>query len=249
MCVLGGDHKDSNRFEIVEGMFANALKHICRDEHGAPSDFSILRDWWYQLPEQFDENLPDFLLQTPVKDHLVKVLDTASLSRILFGGENRPLSESLEQQYPGIVYDMTRGAVRKKANRFRALAKLWQDICHFDTADELAQTLGENSISYRALKEIHKAFTTEPDGTPAWGHNEIKLNCPTVTGIGIVRNKRPIYLENFSARHSLSELLGTATKPDWLVVDGDKPKDTLVVPESLWKSAMAKLLPLVVLDP
>jgi hypothetical protein len=132
-----------------------------------------------------------------------------------------------------------------------ALARLSKLLAEYDTLDELAAKHGTNSLQYRAHLEIVKALTTDKDGRPSKEHNEIKLNNPSVVGIGILRRGRPLYMEQFGQPQHMDGFLAPESKPSWFVMNPKEAQsqNALLVPESVWKAAMKSRLPIVVLDP
>ncbi|HEY9871292.1 MAG TPA: hypothetical protein V6D08_19185, partial [Candidatus Obscuribacterales bacterium] len=125
----------------------------------------------------------------------------------------------------------------------RSLSELWRKLAQYDTLDELALDKGTDSPYYKGQQEIFKALTTDEGGRPSKEHNEIKLNNPTLVGLGLFRRGKPVFLEQFYGSQQPEALLAGQA---WLVT---APPGALVVPQTVWKAAMRRRLPLVILDP
>jgi hypothetical protein len=131
----------------------------------------------------------------------------------------------------------------------RSLNELWRKLAQYDTLDELALDKGTDSPYYRGQQEIFKALTTDEGGRPSKEHNEIKLNNPTLVGLGLIRRGKPVFLDQFYGSQQPEALPTGQGRPAWLVTDQSPPSGALVVPQTVWKAAMRRRLPLVVLDP
>ena len=148
---------------------------------------------------------------------------------------------------PAELNDRLRG-LSNPGQKMLTLQSLWQRLAQFDTRDEVLRELGANSLEWRGLQEVTNALTSESDGSRLRSHNEVKINNPTLAGIGILRQGRPVYLENADSA-DLQRLTGNVPAPDWLVQDGSAvPPNTVTVPQSVWQEAQRRNLPLVALD-
>ena len=130
-----------------------------------------------------------------------------------------------------------------------SLADLWQRLAQFDTVDELLAEQGPNGADVMAYRKLVGSLTHTAEGGLLNTHNEIKLNNPTMVGVGIVRHGQPVFMENLKDPDALKLLLGNLEKPSWLLTEGEPTKEATVIPEGVWREAMQQRLPLVVLDP
>ncbi|MBI4532416.1 MAG: HD domain-containing protein, partial [Candidatus Melainabacteria bacterium] len=129
-----------------------------------------------------------------------------------------------------------------------ALHELWRRLSQFDTLDELQAQHGCNSEIYQAYQETVRALTTEENGRPLNQHNEVKLNNPTLVGLGILRRGRSVYFEGLESHELLQRLLNGQRPPTWLVTDSTKPEKAVVVSPQVWQAALQRNIPLVVLE-
>ena len=127
-----------------------------------------------------------------------------------------------------------------------ALAQVRQRLSQFNSVEDLHAAVGKDSALAQAHKIVVDALTKRRDGQPLEDYNESKLNNPTVAGIGILRQGRPVVFEGMS---DFSKFLSGQTKPAWLSAGntGDLSK-ALVVPGAIWQQAQQQALPIVVLD-
>jgi hypothetical protein len=141
-------------------------------------------------------------------------------------------------------------ALSAPGQRRLTLQSLWQRLAQFDTREEVLRELGPESLEWRGLQEVTRALTEEADGSRLKGHNEVKINNPTLVGIGILRQGgRTVYIENIDGAH-LHQLLNGGEQPAWLSTGdrGGAPANAIVIPETIWREAVRRKLPLVVLD-
>jgi len=137
-----------------------------------------------------------------------------------------------------------------KAENNPRLAQLRRILSQFNNLDDLIKAAGPNDKYVVAAHEINRLLTTERDGSPLKTHNEIKINNPIVTSIGLLRKpNQTIYFEGVpdSALYDLWQ----GNIPDYVRngEPGRAPQGSLVVTSELLKSAKENDLPFVVLNP
>lgn len=130
------------------------------------------------------------------------------------------------------------------------LAQLRRILSQFNNLDDLTRAAGKNNEYVKAAGEINRMLTTEGDGKPLSTHNEIKINNPIVSSIGLLRKpNQTIYFEGVSDAALFDLWQGHI--PDYVRngEPGAAPTGSLVVNAELVKSAQENNLPLVVLNP
>lgn len=130
------------------------------------------------------------------------------------------------------------------------LAQLRRILSQFNNLDDLTKAAGRNNEYVKAANEINRILTTERDGTPLATHNEIKINNPIVSSIGLLRKpNQTIYFEGVSDADLFDLWQGHI--PDYVRNGnaGNAPPGSLVVNQDVVKSAKDNNLPLVVLNP
>lgn len=133
-------------------------------------------------------------------------------------------------------------ALAKNGSGPRSLADLFRESSRFDNLDQIPA----GSSLRQALDLVATAMTREADGKPLGTHNEVKLNNPTMVGLGVYRRGQGIFFEGMDAASRL-KLLGDSKAPSWLSSrDGG---NVTTVPASVWQAAQKRNLPIVVLDP
>ncbi len=161
-------------------------------------------------------------------------------------------SYNAEKFIPEVDNAVRSAGVPRAQGQFGSLEALRRRLAQYDTLDELIAKEGQTSPYVNGQRAIFKSLTTTENGQPLKEHNEIKLNNPTVVGLGIIRRGKPVVLENIGSTANSSHvqtLLGGRTKPSWLVTDGSQPdKGAVVIPETTWKEVVKRRLPLVILD-
>jgi len=130
-----------------------------------------------------------------------------------------------------------------------ALHQVRDELGHYDNLDELVAAEGSASPLVRAQQSFHDALTDADHEQGRRDYNEVKLNSPSVVGLGINRNGRPVYLDNMTDENLLNKLLDGQPKPDWLLTGTSPLPQAGVVPENVWREALKRDLPLVILDP
>lgn len=175
---------------------------------------------------------------------------------------------------PEVESAVRSAGVPRAQGQFGSLEALRRRLSQYDTLDELIAKEGQGSPYVSGQRAIFKSLTTTENGQPLKEHNEIKLNNPTVVGLGIIRRGKPVILENMGAGSNAAHvqtLLGGRMKPSWLVTDrvsvpssgtsgtsdrsfgissgvASADKSAVVIPEATWKEVVKRRLPLVVLD-
>lgn len=125
------------------------------------------------------------------------------------------------------------------------LRELWQKLSQYSSLSEL-QARGSTDPLVIAHQSLLKALSTDGSGNPLTAHNEIKLNSPTVTGIGIVRRGRNVHFEGMSEK--TARMLFGERLPSWYTSEFGAGPSRIVVPSSVWMEALKKQLPIVSLD-
>ncbi|MBC7998117.1 MAG: hypothetical protein IAF58_09255 [Leptolyngbya sp.] len=138
---------------------------------------------------------------------------------------------------------------KSAGGKFGSLATHRKRVLGFDSLDELRSEVGPNSSIMQTQKAITEAFTHEENGAPIAKHNEIKLNNPTVVGFGVLRRNRQVLFENADPAFIKDRLTENGELPKWLITDNSSNMHTLKIAESIWKAAVERDLPFVILDP
>lgn len=137
---------------------------------------------------------------------------------------------------------------RRNAPQIDNLHRLWNEISQFDTLDELRLQHGNEGPLVEAQEKVYGALTHDENGHPLKHHNEVKINNPTLVGLGMTRQGRQVVFQN-ADEAAIRQLLQGEPKPEWLITDGRQaPADALVVPEQVWRDAQRQNLPFVALD-
>ncbi|MBX9693126.1 MAG: hypothetical protein K2Z81_12125, partial [Cyanobacteria bacterium] len=101
----------------------------------------------------------------------------------------------------------------------------------------------------RAHQIIIDTLTTNANGRPLTASGEIKLNNPTLSGIGVVRRGQPVTFEGLgTAELPVETLLGQMSRPSWLRTAGEGGDPGVVVPREVWRDAQRRNIPIVVID-
>ena len=122
-------------------------------------------------------------------------------------------------------------------------------MAQFDNLDELSRVAGEDNEYVAGARQIAEMMTTEKDGSPLAGHNEIKLNNPIISGIGLLRKPgQSVYFEG-TPQSDLAQMWNGSI-PEYITSGpaGQAPPGALVVPQEIVESARAEDLPIVILD-
>lgn len=168
---------------------------------------------------------------------------------------------------PEVENAVRSAGVPRAQGQFGSLEALRRRLSQYDSLDELIAREGQGSPYVSGQRAIFKSLTTTENGQPLKEHNEIKLNNPTIVGLGIIRRGKPVVLENMGSGSNAAHvqtLLGGRMKPSWLVTDNTSSrgaggavvggigsgadKSAVVIPETTWKEVVKRRLPLVVLD-
>jgi hypothetical protein len=135
------------------------------------------------------------------------------------------------------------------AESFPRLAQLRKILGQFDSFDELRKAAGDDDPYVRASQAITQIMTTDRDGSPLKTNNEIKLNNPLLSGIGLLRNNnQQIFFEGITQPEL--EQIWHGNVPDFVSAGpaATAPKGALVVSPELVQSAKKNNLPIIVLN-
>jgi hypothetical protein len=136
-----------------------------------------------------------------------------------------------------------------RAEGFPRLAHLRRILGQFDSFDELRKVAGDDDRYVQASQAITRIMTSNSDGSPLKTNNEIKLNNPLLSGIGLLRNSnQQIFFEGITQPEL--EQLWHGSVPDFVSAGptGTSPKGALIVSSDLVQSAKKNNLPIVVLN-
>lgn len=130
------------------------------------------------------------------------------------------------------------------------LAQLRRILSQFNNLDDLTRAAGSDNPYVQAANEINRMLTTERDGTPLASNNEIKINNPIVSSIGLLRKpNQTIYFEGVTDADLYDLWQGHIPNYVRNGAAGHAPPGSLVVGPDLVQSARENNLPLVVLNP
>lgn len=135
------------------------------------------------------------------------------------------------------------------AENFPRLAQLRKVSSQFESINELRAAAGPGDVYVKASEAITEMLTVERDGSPLKTNNEIKLNNPIVSGIGLLRKgNQPVFFEGLS-RPELQEMW-KGNVPDFVSSGpvGTAPSGALLVPRDVSTSAKGHDLPVVILN-
>ncbi len=119
----------------------------------------------------------------------------------------------------------------------------------FESINELRAAAGPGDMYVKASEAITQMLTAERDGSPLKTNNEIKLNNPIVSGIGLLRKgNQPVFFEGLS-KAELQEMW-KGSVPDFVSSGpvGTAPSGALLVPRDVSTSAKGHNLPVVILN-
>jgi hypothetical protein len=130
-----------------------------------------------------------------------------------------------------------------------ALKDFRTHMAQYDSVDDVVRAQGPNSKLAQGANEVKKALTTDMEGQPLQTENEIKLNNPTLVGLGIYRRGQTVVLGG-ATQQDINSLYPPGTDvPPWLDLTGRPTENSMVVPKSVWTQMRALDLPMVVMDP
>jgi len=135
------------------------------------------------------------------------------------------------------------------AENFPRLAQLRKVLGQFETYDELVSAAGDADPYVKASDAITTLLTTERDGSPLKTNNELKLNNPIISGIGLLRKgSQRIFFEGLS-EPELQELWH-GNVPDFVSAGPPEsaPAGALRVTADVVAAAKKNNLPVVVLN-
>lgn len=133
---------------------------------------------------------------------------------------------------------------------FPRLNHLRRILAQFESLDELTRAAQDNNDPYvQGARAITDLLTSERDGSPLRTNNEIKLNNPVVSGLGLLRQgNQPIFFEGLT-QADLNALWG-GNVPSFVSAGppGSAPTGALKVSPTFIESARKNNLPIVVLN-
>ncbi|HEY9679647.1 MAG TPA: hypothetical protein V6C76_16710 [Drouetiella sp.] len=135
------------------------------------------------------------------------------------------------------------------AENYPRLAQMRKILSNFDTLNELEKQAGSNNEYVVGAKLINNMLMSDANGNPLAQNNEIKINNPILSGIGIVhKTGEPIYFEGVP-RETLQHIWNGQI-PDYVrtVEPGKAPEGSVVVPMDVVESAYKQKLPIVILN-
>ena len=135
------------------------------------------------------------------------------------------------------------------AENFPRLTQLRRVLGQFDNSTELRNMAGLADPYVQASNAINRILTTEKDGSPLKRNNEIKLNNPIISGIGLLRRgNQSIFFEGVS--NNDLQTLWHGHVPDFVHAGpaGTAPPGSLTVSPELFASAKKNNLPIVILN-
>ena len=136
-----------------------------------------------------------------------------------------------------------------KESAFPRLSYLHRALSQNESLDELKSVEGADSAHAKAAAAINGLLTSADGGTLLSGHNEVKLNNPIISGIGVLHgNGQNIFFEDLSPARLDDLWSGTAPKWASAGAAGTAPEGSVVVPKSIWQAAQENKLPIVILD-
>jgi hypothetical protein len=158
----------------------------------------------------------------------------------------KDLAFEAEQQLAKIGIPAARNV---PAENFPRLTQLRKILGQFENLDELRGAAGDSDPYVQGARSITQLLTHERDGSPLRTNNEIKLNNPIVSGLGLLRNGgQSIYFEGVSP--SELQQIWRGPVPDFVGAGpaGSAPAGALVVKPDFVKAAKDNNLPIVILD-
>lgn len=157
--------------------------------------------------------------------------------------------EIADQVAGKIGKDLLRYSMQTSTDTVGVLDKTRRDAAKYNSLDEVIAAEGSSSYLFRAEQEIQKAMTSKADGTELTEFDEVKINNPVVSGLGIFRRGRSVFFQGVSSKEQLRSILGTKQLPDWLQEDGvNASSNSVMIPMRVWMEAQKKHIPFVILD-
>jgi hypothetical protein len=161
---------------------------------------------------------------------------------------NDPRAKEIADQLAAGIQKHVLKPGTKKQDTVSLLDDLRRKAAGYNSLDEVLAAEGPSSYLYRAEQELENTMTRKPDGSPLTQFDEVKINNPVVSGLGIYRRGREVSLEGVSSREQLQDILGMKTLPNWLVAARSKTGNEIVIPQRIWTEARKKHIPFVMLD-
>lgn len=134
-------------------------------------------------------------------------------------------------------------------SNYPRLAQSRRVLSQYDSLDEMRAQRGEDDPYVQAAFVVNRMMTTSRDGSPMQNHNEVKLNNPIVSGIGVLHQPgQQVFFEDMPA--DALQNIWSGSVPSWAQTGpaGTAGDGAVVVPSQVWRSAQQHDLPLVVLN-
>jgi hypothetical protein len=163
-----------------------------------------------------------------------------------WNGHVKLVSEWSQSKLEGLA---RKAGVRRSEGQYGALETLRRRLSQYDSFDELVAAEGKDSPHVKAQQAIHRALTIDENGEPLKVHNEIKLNNPSVIGLGVIRNGRPVILGSTPDNQLAAQLLTNSEPPKWLSMHKTPGKGAIIIGDNILQSLEERRLPIVILDP
>lgn len=158
----------------------------------------------------------------------------------------KALATEAEQRLAQIGIPPARDVAPENFPRLNQLRKV---SSQFESHQELVAAAGKSDKYVQASEAITQMLTAERDGAPLKTNNEIKLNNPIVSGIGLLRNgNQKVFFEGLSPKELQEMWKGNV--PDFVSSgpSGTAPSGALVVGRDVAVSAKSHNLPVVILN-
>lgn len=208
----------------------------------------------------YDENAQELALVTGPFEHIAQAsrenLSTGTsvgwnghvqlVDRWATDGRARELAQSAESRLEGLGIPPAKNVAPEN---FPRLAQLRRVLGQFDNSTELRNLAGADDPYVQAANAINQVLTTDRNGVPIKRNNEIKLNNPIVSGVGILRRgNQPVYFADMSPADL--NALWHGNVPDFVSAGpaGAAPAGAFTVRPELVASAKKNNLPIVILN-
>ncbi|HEY9759283.1 MAG TPA: hypothetical protein V6C97_29260 [Oculatellaceae cyanobacterium] len=247
----------------------NVLGHATSDVAGTLKGRSTIESPEYSIsvslltPENrhvYDENSQELALVIGPFEHIAQAsrenLSTGTsvgwnghvqlVDRWATDGRARELAQSAESRLEGLGIPAARNVAPEN---FPRLAQLRRVLGQFDNSTELRNVAGADDPYVQAANAINQVLTTDRNGAPLKRNNEIKLNNPVVSGVGILRRgNQPVYFADMSPADLSTLWHGNV--PDFVSAGpaASAPAGSFTVRPELVASAKKNNLPIVILN-
>jgi hypothetical protein len=158
----------------------------------------------------------------------------------------KELAQTAEAHLEGLGIPPARNVAPEN---FPRLAQLRRVLGQFDNSTELRNLAGPDDPYVRGAEAISRILTTDRNGATLKRNNEIKLNNPIVSGVGILRHgNQPVYFEGLSAEDLQSLWHGNVPSFVSAGAASQAPAASVVVRPEVVASAKKNNLPIVILN-